>query len=88
MTSDLGNGEAGNGEAGDKIRSKSAETVTRHPLQNGEEILKTQNRFPEKSLVLESVERIIREENLRESVLEFLKCGFLGRQTDCVYLQD
>lgn len=53
--SDLGNGEASNGEARYKIRSKSAETVTRHPLQYREETVKTQKDFPETTLVLESM---------------------------------
>ena len=87
FVSHLRNGQASNGESRDEIRSKSTETVTRHPLQYREKTMETQNHFPEKSLVLESVERIIREENLRQSVLEFLKCSFLGWQTNSMYLQ-
>jgi hypothetical protein len=47
-------------------------------LKYGKQKLKTQKQFLAPSLVLESVERIIREEDLRKPLLEFLESGFFG----------
>lgn len=62
----LWDGKAGNGEARDDIRPEKFEGVIRSPMENREEKLKTQYEFCEESLVVvESVKRVIREENLR-----------------------
>lgn len=84
---DLWDGEAGNGETRNDIRPQEFETVIRPPLEDGEEKLKTQKQFLEPRLVLESVEWIIREEDLGQPVSEFLKSGFVGWQTDFVHFQ-
>jgi hypothetical protein len=48
-------------------------------LKYGEQKLKTQKQFLAPCLVLESVERIIREKDLSKPLLEFLECGLFGR---------
>ena len=83
----LRDGEASNGETRDGIRTQQAEIVLWTPLENGEEILKTEKQFHEPSLVLESVKRVVGEEYLIEPVLEFLKSGSLRRQPDSVDFQ-
>lgn len=77
--------KAGNGETRDDVRPKELEIVVRAPLENGEQELKSQDEFLAPLLVLESVERIIREEDFGKPVLEFLESCFLGWQTNTVY---
>lgn len=67
----LGNGEAGNGEAGDDIGTEEFEAIVGAPLKNGEQELKSKKKLGERWLVFETVQRIIREEDFRESLFEF-----------------
>lgn len=84
---DLRNGEAGNGEAGDEIRAEKGEVVVWSPLENGEEILKCEDELFEGGLVLETVERVVGEEDFGDSVSEFVECGSLWWQLHCMDFQ-
>jgi len=84
---DLRNGEAGNGEAGDEIRAEKGEVVVWGPLENGEEILQCKDEPFEGSLVLETVERVIGEEDFGDSLPEFVKSGPLWWQLHCMDFQ-
>lgn len=84
---DLRNGEAGNGEAGDEIRAEKGEVVGWGPLENGEEILKREDEPFEGGLVLETVERVVGEEDFGDSLPEFVECGSLRRQLHCMDFQ-
>lgn len=53
-------------------------------MENGEEVLKSKEKFHEASLVLEPVKRVIGEEDLRESVSEFLQGGAFWWQLNLV----
>ena len=79
--------QASNGEARDDIRPQKIEAITWAPLKNREEELKTQNKFPNPCLVLESVKWVIWEEDLRDPVSEFLESGLVWRQTHPVQFQ-
>ncbi|GKV43408.1 hypothetical protein SLEP1_g50699 [Rubroshorea leprosula] len=81
----LWDGKASNGETRDDIRPEEPEIVLRPPLDYREEKLKTQKQFSAPSLVFESVERSIREKDLRNPVLKFLESGCFGRQTNTMY---
>ena len=82
----LRNGEAGNGEARDEVRAEKGEIVVWGPLENGEEILKCEEELFEASLVLETVERVIWEEDFGDSVPEFVECGLVWWQLHCMDL--
>lgn len=53
-------------------------------MENGEEVLESKEKFHEASLVLEPVKRVIWEEDLRESVSEFLHGGAFWWQLNLV----
>jgi len=80
----LRNGEASDGETRDDVRAEKGKVVERGPLENGEKVLKCKEELDEACLVLEPVEWIIREEDLRESVSEFLQGGAFWWQTNLV----
>lgn len=61
--------------------------VLRGPLENGEQVLKPKVNLHEPCLVLEPVKWIIREEDLREPVPEFLQGGALRWQANLVDFQ-
>lgn len=82
----LRNGEAGNGEARDEVRAEKGKIVVWGPVENGEEILKCEEELFEASLVLETVERVIREEDFRDSLSEFVECGSVWWQLHCMDL--
>ena len=67
---DLRDSEAGNGEAGDDVRPEEPDIVLWAPLEDGEEELETQKELREETrcVVVELVERVVGEEDLRESV--------------------
>lgn len=85
--SNLGDSQASNGETRDDIRPEKPNIVLRTPLENWEEELKTQNEFPEPSLVFEFVKWVIWEEDLRKPVLEFVEGGLLWWQANLVNLR-
>lgn len=54
------------------------------PLEDGEEILKGEDEFGGQSLVFKGMKRVVREEDFREPVFEFLEGGLLRRETNLV----
>jgi hypothetical protein len=83
----LRNGEASNGETGYNIRAEKIKTILRTPLKNREHVLKSQKKLCERSLVFESMKRVIRKKDFRESMSKFLKSGSLWWQTNLVNFQ-
>lgn len=83
----LRNGEASDGETRDDVRAEKGKVVERGPLENGEKVLKCKEELDEACLVLEPVEWIIWEEDLRESVSEFLQGGAFWWQPNLVNFQ-
>ena len=60
----LRNSKASNGESRNNIRTKESQAVIGTPLKNREEELKGKDNFHKPCLVLEPVERVVREKDL------------------------
>lgn len=62
----LWDGEAGNGEPGDGVGAEEAEAVLGSPVEDGEEVLQGEDELLARRLVLEAVQRVVGEEDLRQ----------------------
>lgn len=80
----LRDSEASDGETGDEVGPKKLEVVIGAPLENREEELEEQNQLLNPGLVLEPVERIVGEEDLSDSLLQFLDGGSVRRHANFV----
>ena len=83
----LGDGEAGNGEAGDGVGAEEAEAVVGAPVEDGEEVLQREHELPGQGLVLELVQGVVGEEDLRQPLPQRARRGPALRRRHLVQLR-